>query len=87
MDFLLLTFAILLMILAGSGIGGLLRGNQPSANLTELFALSFLLGASLVSVLLFLLVFFISGSGLRWSVTSFCLAVGWSGCKRAGFPL
>lgn len=87
MDFLLLTFAILLIILAGSGIGGLLRGNQPSANLIELFALSFLLGASLVSASLFLLGFFISGSGLRWSVTAICLAVGLSGWKRNGFSL
>ena len=82
MDFLLLTVALSVQMVAGSGLNRLLLRNQPSATLTELFALSFLLGATLISLSLFLFGFFVSGDGLRWSVTAVCLAVGWFGWRR-----
>lgn len=82
MDFLLLTLALSVQMLAGFGLNRLLARNQPSAALPELFALSFLLGATLVSLLLFLAGFFVSGEALRWFVTAVCLAVGWIGWRR-----
>lgn len=87
MDLLLLSLAMLVQMLAGFGISRLILRRQPSAGLTESFALSFLLGVTLVSGLLFLLGLFVLGDGLLWSVTAICLVVGWIGWRRQKLQL
>lgn len=87
MDFLLLTVALSVQMLAGFGVYRLLMRNQPPASLTELFALSFLLGVTIVTLCLFVFGFFISGKGLLWSVTAACLVIGWIGWQRQKFQI
>lgn len=82
MDFLLLSLALLIQMLAGFGISRLILHRQSFNNLTESFALSFLLGVAFVSCLLFLLGLVVPGGGLRWSVTAICLVIGWIGWQR-----
>jgi len=82
MDFLLLSLALFVPMLAGFGLSRLILRHHPSNGLTESFALSFLLGVAFVSCLLFLLGLVVSGSGLRWSVTAICLVIGWIGWRR-----
>lgn len=87
MDFLLLSLALLIQMLAGFGISRLILHRQPFNRLTESFALSFLLGVTFVSCLQFLLGLVVPGSGLRWSVTAICLIVGWIGWRRKPLQL
>lgn len=82
MDFLLLSLALSVQMLAGFGVSRLILRHQSSAGLTESFALSFLLGIAFVSCLLFLLGLVVPGKGLRWYVTAICLVVGWIGWRR-----
>ncbi|HQR31151.1 MAG TPA: hypothetical protein PLK30_00335 [Blastocatellia bacterium] len=81
MDFLLLTIALLLLLLAGVGISLWLLPKRPTSA-AELFALSFLFGSATVSMASFLLGFVISGNRLRWSVALLCVAIGWNGIRQ-----
>jgi len=87
MDVLLFTIALLLLLSAGLGISLLLLPKRLTSA-AELFALSFLFGSTLVSMLSFLLGFLISGDRLRWSVALLCVAIGWIGIRQRGlqFP-
>ncbi|MBS1787365.1 MAG: hypothetical protein JST85_06575 [Acidobacteria bacterium] len=84
MEFLLLTIALLLLLLAGLGLSLLLLPKRP-VGVAELFALSFLFGSAFVSASSFLLGFLCSGGRLRWSVSLLCAAIGWLGirCRTA----
>lgn len=90
MDFLLLTVALLILLLAGLGASLLLLPNQWRVSAAELFGLSFLLGSAVVSILLFVLGFLLSGAYLRWSVAACCLLFGLFGqlkIRRNGWPI
>lgn len=86
MDFVLLTIALLLLLLAGLGLSLPLLPKRP-ASAAELFALSFLFGSTLVSLLSFLLGFLLSGALLRWSVAMLCAAIAFVGIRRRGLQL
>ncbi len=86
MDFLLLTIALLLLLLAGLGLS-LLRLPKRPVGAAELFALSFLFGAAIISLSSFLLGFLVSGIWLRGSVAFLCLAIGVLGIWRQSLKL
>jgi hypothetical protein len=74
-EIVLFAVALFLIIAAGGGIAIAVYPRHRPANLSELLCLSFLLGASFVSLASFALGFFLTGSGLRLTVAALCLAL------------
>ena len=75
MEIVLFAVALLLIIAAGCGISLLSLPRNRSTGAVELLCLSFLLGASFVTLASFTLGFLIAGWGLRLVITACCLAI------------
>jgi hypothetical protein len=68
--------ALLTILAAGTGVTTLLIGRSERVGLTELAALSWLLGTAVVSLSLWCIGLIVHGAALHGAVTSICIALG-----------
>ena len=84
MELFLSAIALILLLLAGSGVLLLLVNSKSKIDALEFFALAFLFGCAFISLSSFLLGCFFSGVVLRSAVSLLSLTIFAAACLRAG---